>query len=119
MTQHDEFLHAIDDYCRRQGIAASTFGLRAVNDGKFVDRLRQGKRVTTDTLDRVRRFIESGAEPAAKSPAEPGASAAQAQADPAAATFRFYDNRQKYLMFVNTCGEKRAVAERVAIRQRR
>ena len=115
MTQHDELLHAIDAYCRRQGIAASTFGLRAVNDGKFVGRLRQGKRVTTDTLDRVRRFIESGAEPPAKSPAEPGASAAQAQADPAAATFRFYDNRQKYLMFVNTCGEKRAVAERVAM----
>ncbi|MEO7549543.1 MAG: hypothetical protein ABIT09_00190 [Croceibacterium sp.] len=27
--------------------------------------------------------------------------------------FRFYDNRQKYLMFVNTCSEKRIVAERV------
>jgi hypothetical protein len=28
--------------------------------------------------------------------------------------FRFYDNRQKYLMFVNTCSEKWVVAERVA-----
>jgi hypothetical protein len=27
--------------------------------------------------------------------------------------FRFYDNRQKYLMFVTTCGEKWAVVERV------
>ena len=27
--------------------------------------------------------------------------------------FRFYDNRQKYLLFVNTCSEKRAVSERV------
>jgi SAM-dependent methyltransferase len=27
--------------------------------------------------------------------------------------FRFYDNRQKYLMFVNTCSEKGMVAERV------
>ena len=27
--------------------------------------------------------------------------------------FRFYDNRQKYLMFVNTCSEKRVVAEKV------
>ncbi len=26
--------------------------------------------------------------------------------------FRFYDNRQKYLMFVNTCSEKQVVAER-------
>jgi hypothetical protein len=29
--------------------------------------------------------------------------------------FRFYDNRQKYLMFVNTCSEKWAVANRVAL----
>ena len=28
--------------------------------------------------------------------------------------FRFYDNRQKYLMFVNTCSEKWVVAERTA-----
>ncbi len=28
--------------------------------------------------------------------------------------FRFYDNRQKYLMFVNTCSEKWEVANRVA-----
>lgn len=28
--------------------------------------------------------------------------------------FRFYDNRQKYLMFVNTCSEKRVVAERIS-----
>lgn len=27
---------------------------------------------------------------------------------------RFYDNRQKYLMFVNTCNEKRVIAERVS-----
>lgn len=28
--------------------------------------------------------------------------------------FRFFDNRQKYLLFVNTCGEKWVIAERVA-----
>jgi hypothetical protein len=28
--------------------------------------------------------------------------------------FRFYDNRQKYLAFVNTCNEKTAIARRVA-----
>ena len=28
--------------------------------------------------------------------------------------FRFYDNRQKYLLFVNTCGEKSAIADRIA-----
>jgi hypothetical protein len=29
--------------------------------------------------------------------------------------FRFYDNRQKYLAFVNTCNEKSAVANRAAV----
>jgi len=28
--------------------------------------------------------------------------------------FRFFDNRQKYLLFVNTCSEKWVVAQRVA-----
>ena len=28
--------------------------------------------------------------------------------------FRFYDNRQKYLAFVNTCNEKAVVAARAA-----
>ena len=29
--------------------------------------------------------------------------------------FRFYDNRQKYLMFVNTCSEKWVVSERAGL----
>ena len=33
----------------------------------------------------------------------------------AARNFRFYDNRQKYLLFVTTCGEKWAIAQRVGM----
>src|SRR6187431_3514939 len=33
--------------------------------------------------------------------------------------FRFYDNRQKYLAFVNTCNEKSAVANRAAVELKR
>ena len=29
--------------------------------------------------------------------------------------FRFYDNREKYLLFVSTCSEKQVIAERVAL----
>jgi len=32
---------------------------------------------------------------------------------PTAAHFRFFDNREKYLLFVTTCGEKSAISERV------
>ena len=33
--------------------------------------------------------------------------------------FRFYDNREKYLLFVSTCSEKQVIAERVALDIRR
>jgi len=38
-----------------------------------------------------------------------------AQASAPSTPFRFYDNRQKYLAFVNTCNEKSAVAQRAAL----
>ncbi len=37
----------------------------------------------------------------------------QGSSDPQSPPFRFFDNRQKYLAFVNTCNEKSAVARRV------
>src|SRR2546423_6958814 len=53
----EQLLTEISDYCRRVGMAESTFGRRAVNDGKLVSRLRIGGRITTDTAERVRSFI--------------------------------------------------------------
>jgi hypothetical protein len=94
----DELLKEISDYCRRHKMAETTFGRRSVNDGKLVSRLQQGGRVTAQTVRRVRGFIE-------------GSGSGQEQ-DPGQ-NFRFYDNRQKYLMFVNTCSEKWVVAHRV------
>ena len=46
---------------------------------------------------------------------DPAPQTAAAGSTPAPAqNFRFYDNRQKYLMFVNTCSEKWMVAERAS-----
>src|ERR1700722_5185535 len=102
-------------------MAESTFGRLAVNDGKLVNRLRFGGRVTIETVERVMAFMkqngEGGATPGAPRAASPGAQRGTAAADESAEAqknFRFYDNRQKYLLFVNTCGEKWAIAERVA-----
>ena len=44
--------------------------------------------------------------------------AAAAPATDASPPFRFYDNRQKYLAFVNTCNEKAAVAARASLELR-
>jgi hypothetical protein len=121
-----QLLQEISDYCRQTGLAESTFGRRAVNDGKLAARLRNGGRITTDTLDRIHGFMAAHPiqgerptiidrphiRPAAPPPAAPPAAPAQ-PGDPQR-NFRFFDNRQKYLLFVNTCSEKWEVAHRVS-----
>lgn len=161
-----ELLQEISDYCRQTGLAESTFGRRAVNDGKLASRLRHGGRITTETLDRIRNFMTSNANLAARPTVIPRTidRSAEAIAAPAIITtaptamapvpaprpapavsmplaaprgapmptpgglsqggaggpdpqrnFRFFDNRQKYLLFVNTCSEKWVVAHRVSL----
>jgi hypothetical protein len=120
-----DLLQEIADYCRHSGLAESTFGRRAVNDGKLTARLRNGGRITTETLDRIRGFMETNrtavARPAvierAREPrpaVAPPIPAPAGERDPQR-NFRFFDNRQKYLLFVNTCSEKWVVASRVAL----
>src|SRR5882757_3403139 len=52
-------LDSISEFCRRAGMAESTFGRHAVNDGKFVTRLRDGARITPETLERVSTYLAS------------------------------------------------------------
>ena len=123
--QAGSLLDSIAQFCRHSGIAESTFGRRAVNDGKFVMRLRDGARITPETLERVSTFLERHGATAPASPPElrklirvagapPGAGASTGEGAPSR-NFRFFDNRQKYLLFVNTCGEKEVVAKRVGM----
>jgi hypothetical protein len=153
MDTRARLIDEIEAFCRTEGIAESTFGVRAVNDGKFVGRLRNGGRITTDTIDKVHAFMEDRAtsgtrsgtrsgngasggdqasgnnaghdhkgasmtETAKTRPAADGAAAAggaNAKDSEDSTAFRFYDNRQKYLMFVHTCSEKWVVADRVGL----
>src|SRR3989338_5024815 len=118
-------LGSISEFCRVIGMAESTFGRRAVNDGKFVARLRDGARVTPETLERGNRFIEKhGVAGAGAAPPElmalisggaPQTAAKPRENGSPERNFRFFDNRQKYLLFVNTCGEKETVARRVGM----
>ncbi len=124
-------LQEIGEFCRQRGLAESTFGRRAVNDGKLASRLRNGGRITTDTLERIRAFMARHADaaparrrvlfdmpaaaalPVVAPPAPPVASGLAA--DDPQRNFRFFDNRQKYLLFVNTCSEKWEIASRVGM----
>ena len=138
-----ELLQEISDYCRQTGLAESTFGRRAVNDGKLASRLRHGGRITTETLERIRGFMASNRSPsdratviarshshlseqgtsapttsathAATAPATVPATVSSATGEDPQRNFRFFDNRQKYLLFVNTCSEKWVIGERVGL----
>ena len=117
---NEALLQEIASFCRAAGMAESTFGRRVVNDGKFVPRLRFGGRVTTQTVERVRAFMaRRGHELAAQESI--GTTGIVPMALPAGRAgqgsgFRFYDNRQKYLLFVSTCAEKWVVANALVAR---
>ena len=55
----DQLLTAVIEFCKEHKMAESTFGRKAVNDGKFVSRLRTGARVTPETFEKVKKFINS------------------------------------------------------------
>ncbi|MEW6768668.1 MAG: hypothetical protein AB1342_11620 [Pseudomonadota bacterium] len=105
---NDALLAQISAYCRQAGMAESTFGRHVVNDGKLVSRLREGKHIRVDTLEKIRAFL-GDTTPVVKLPEAP-----IERRDPGG-NFRFFENRQKYLLFVHTCSEKRVISERVAL----
>lgn len=61
MSAISQLLCDIEAFTQKRGIAETTFGLQAVNDGKFVARVRRGGKVTTETVERVMNFIQADA----------------------------------------------------------
>jgi hypothetical protein len=47
----------IEAFIASTGMAPSTLGRKAVNDGKAVSRLQQGKRMWPDTEDKLRSYM--------------------------------------------------------------
>ena len=127
MSEKSALLEQIEHYCQIANIAESTFGFLAVNDGKLCSRLRGGKDVTLATAQKIQSYISQHTPDDVAS--APGKSAngqnvstfvqPTVQSEPRGVSrkhrpFRFYDNRQKYLAFINTCNEKWKIAERAA-----
>src|SRR5262249_15920720 len=108
-----DLLQEISDYCRHTGRAEWTCGGGGVNDGKLTARLRNGGRITTDTLDRIRAFMAATRGASATRPtiierqceARPGPLPAPSAAPDGPRGpqrhFRFFDYRQTCLVFVN------------------
>lgn len=52
-----QLLAEIDEFLLEASVAESTFGRHAVNDGKFVGRLRAGAGIEVGTVERVRSYM--------------------------------------------------------------
>ena len=123
----DQLLTVVIEFCKEHKIAESTFGRKAVNDGKFVSRLRTGARVTPETFEKVKKFINSSGN--VKSieidnqnlhvlPKEDNVDDKKIFDEKSKSkkkNFRFFDNRQKYLLFVSTCSEKEVISKRIGM----
>ena len=123
----DQLLTAVIEFCKEHKMAESTFGRKAVNDGKFVSRLRTGARVTPETFEKVKKFIHSSGN--VKSiqidnqnlhvlPKEDNVDDKKIFDEKSKSkkkNFRFFDNRQKYLLFVSTCSEKEVISKRIGM----
>ena len=123
----DQLLTAVIEFCKEHKMAESTFGRKAVNDGKFVSRLRTGARVTPETFEKVKKFINSSGN--IKSieidnqnlhvlPKEDNVddkNLFDEKSKSKKKNFRFFDNRQKYLLFVSTCSEKEVISKRIGM----
>jgi hypothetical protein len=61
MSQQADLLGEIEAFLLDRKMAETTFGRFAVNDGKFVARLRSGGNLTVATIDKVREYIREKA----------------------------------------------------------
>lgn len=59
MTEREVLLREISAFLKARNMSDSSFGRLAVNDGKFVARIRRGGDLTTQTLARVRAFMQA------------------------------------------------------------
>lgn len=57
----DELLSLIEDHCAKNGVSPATFGLRAVNDGKLVPRLKGGGQCLPSTQEKILRHLDVSA----------------------------------------------------------
>ena len=123
----DQLLTAVIEFCKEHKMAESTFGRKAVNDGKFVSRLRTGARVTPETFEKVKKFINSSGNVKSieidnqnlhvlpKDDNVDDKNIFDEKSKSKKKNFRFFDNRQKYLLFVSTCSEKEVISKRIGM----
>lgn len=55
----DDLRQEVRDFLAESKMSPGYFGLRAVKNGRLVERLEEGKTITLKTAERIRAFIEA------------------------------------------------------------
>jgi len=123
-VENSILLKEIEDFCERVGIAESTFGRLAVNDGKFINRARGGSNVGKKMVARIQEFmsdVRSGKHSvegrdrrrvgSAKKEMLAQISSQETTAGLSQAV-EYNEQRQSHVLFYNSCNEKWQIAER-------
>ena len=64
MSIQNDLLKEVEAFVRADGMAETSFGRLALNDGNFVSRLRRGGGITARTVERVRVYLADNGAPA-------------------------------------------------------
>ena len=122
--KHTQLLEDIEAFCKQHGIAESTLGRLAVNDGKFVQRARNEATIGKNTIDRVYDFMQQvktgrrvvkGRAKRKRSVANKEVLLEIRESETSVRPYRaheYYDERQKHHLLANTCNEKWVLADR-------
>ncbi len=116
----------VRSFCVRHGIAESTFGRHAVNDGKLVSRISSGSWIEEETARRVHDFMKRAEQGEVALRGRPKRKKSESNAAKMAelissessvrtpGSFAFHEQRQRFHVFANTTNESWVVADRAA-----
>jgi hypothetical protein len=122
-----DLLTDIRAFCEAHGVAETTFGRLAANDGKLVGRMAAGSVITSNTAARLRAYMAGVASSPTQVKGRPRrkhtVSTAAAMAELSAresgirtvSSFAFHEQRQRHLVFSGTTNEAAMVADRAAV----
>lgn len=122
----DEMLRNIRAFCRRYGVAESTFGRLSVNDGKLVRRIAAGSRIEVQTARRMTDFMDRANRGEIRLRGRPRRTKERSAAETMVGlisqetsirtpgSFAFHEQRQRFHVFANTTNESWVLADRIA-----
>ena len=126
VDEPDAIVVKVKAFCDKYGVAESTFGRLAVNDGKLVSRIAGGSRIEVETARRMSDFMAKVDRGDVRLRGRPRRKKDRSAAETMAAlinqetsirtpgSFAFHEQRHRYHVFANTTNESWVLADRIS-----